>query len=384
MRGLRTVIRYLICFAIMIGGVSLLLIFGLHWLPLDDRDEDPAILQTDIDGCYVYGENAFIRLKYFDWQRLSLISVEDTAAYHFLPPTDNCDGIYWPDLAEGVYRVYADDIRIRAAADYAQEGYTLTRHGQNRHWRLYADQGFLWLRLTTTEQLPDEVYDIIIDAGHGGVDSGAESSLLTEKDENLWAALYMKQCFEQLGLKVALTRDGDYSIGQQASMVGEIDPYIPQGRVELVYACSAKYLLSNHLNASSAHNSSGYQVYCSVTAAKTWAEQTAAAWRDCGVAANNESPGACGQGIYQRYADDDATCGRDYYYILRETGGLLVSPEKYLAADPRREKELYVGAEALLLEYVFLDYQDDADFWQENRCQLVEAVVAAAAQYWNL
>ena len=58
----------------------------------------------------------------------------------------------------------------------------------------------------------NDKYRIVVDAGHGGVDSGAVSGNLQEKDFNLQAANYMYNRFKELGVPVAITRDTDKSL----------------------------------------------------------------------------------------------------------------------------------------------------------------------------
>ena len=58
----------------------------------------------------------------------------------------------------------------------------------------------------------NDKYRIVVDAGHGGVDSGAVSGNLLEKDLNLQAANYMYNRFKELGVPVAITRDTDKTL----------------------------------------------------------------------------------------------------------------------------------------------------------------------------
>ena len=55
----------------------------------------------------------------------------------------------------------------------------------------------------------NENYRIVVDAGHGGIDPGAVSGNLLEKDLNLEAANYMYNRFKELGIPVVITRDVD-------------------------------------------------------------------------------------------------------------------------------------------------------------------------------
>ena len=53
---------------------------------------------------------------------------------------------------------------------------------------------------------------IVIDPGHGGIDSGASSNNTLEKDYNLLISKYMYDRFNELGIPVYLTRDSDITL----------------------------------------------------------------------------------------------------------------------------------------------------------------------------
>lgn len=57
-------------------------------------------------------------------------------------------------------------------------------------------------------ELPEDVYDIVIDAGHGVSDGGTVNKEYTEAKIVLDFAIELKDKLEELGLKVKLTRDG--------------------------------------------------------------------------------------------------------------------------------------------------------------------------------
>ncbi len=57
-----------------------------------------------------------------------------------------------------------------------------------------------------------EPFTILIDAGHGGHDTGASQGSLNEKDVNLKLALELKQALEKHGIKVSLTRSVDQEL----------------------------------------------------------------------------------------------------------------------------------------------------------------------------
>ena len=85
----------------------------------------------------------------------------------------------------------------------------------------------------------NENYRIVVDAGHGGVDSRAVSGNLLEKDLNLKAANYMYNRFKELGVPVIITRDSDKNLSRSE-------------RINLMKSLGTDpnvIILSNHINA---------------------------------------------------------------------------------------------------------------------------------------
>ena len=56
-------------------------------------------------------------------------------------------------------------------------------------------------------KLPKDVYDIVIDPGHGGSDNGAEYGGYSEADQTIIYGKRVKEELEELGLKVKITRN---------------------------------------------------------------------------------------------------------------------------------------------------------------------------------
>ena len=83
-------------------------------------------------------------------------------------------------------------------------------------------------------------YRIVVDAGHGGTDSGAVSGNLKEKDFNLQAASYMYNRFKELGVPVAITRDTDKTLSRTERLNTMRNTFGNDPNV---------IVLSNHINA---------------------------------------------------------------------------------------------------------------------------------------
>ena len=86
-------------------------------------------------------------------------------------------------------------------------------------------------------------YRIVVDAGHGGVDSGAVSGNLQEKDFNLQAANYMYNRFKELGVPVTITRDTDKTLSRAERLNTMRNTFGNDPNV---------IVLSNHINAGGA------------------------------------------------------------------------------------------------------------------------------------
>lgn len=81
---------------------------------------------------------------------------------------------------------------------------------------------------------------IVIDAGHGGSDSGALGNGIVEKELTLKISKYIADRLKQLGANVTLTRDKDETV----------DPQDRVKRILNAYGNSKDVLvLSNHINA---------------------------------------------------------------------------------------------------------------------------------------
>ena len=88
---------------------------------------------------------------------------------------------------------------------------------------------------------------IVIDAGHGGTDSGAVGNGIIEKELTLKIATYIADRLRNLGANVTLTRDTDETL----------DPSERVRRVLKAYGNSKDVLvISNHINAGGADGQS--------------------------------------------------------------------------------------------------------------------------------
>ena len=86
----------------------------------------------------------------------------------------------------------------------------------------------------------DKLVGVVIDPGHGGVDSGAVGNNVLEKDYTLLISRYMYDRFRELGVPVYLTRENDVTL----------EPSARTNKVLSFFGSNPNVIvISNHLNA---------------------------------------------------------------------------------------------------------------------------------------
>ena len=181
---------------------------------------------------------------------------------------------------------------------------------------------------------------VVIDPGHGGVDSGAVGNGIIEKDLNLKISKYIYDRLKDLGVDVKITRDTDETLTPEQRV----------NRVLNAFGNSSDVLvISNHINAGGGDGAEViYALRNNDTLSKLVLNEL-----------SNE-----GQNIrraYQRRLPSNPS--KDYYFMQRNTG----------------------NTESITVEYGFLDSTgDDVNQLKNNWQNLAEATVRAIIEYLNL
>ena len=98
--------------------------------------------------------------------------------------------------------------------------------------------------LTVKEEiLPEDIYDFVIDSGHGGTDSGEVSDGTKESDLMLEYGKTLKEELEKKGYKVKMSRNDENT----ASFTDK-NMYDENGRISISCESKAKYMISLHTN----------------------------------------------------------------------------------------------------------------------------------------
>ena len=241
--------------------------------------------------------------------------------------------------------------------------------------------------------LPDDVYDIVIDPGHGGVDTGASNGHYHESTYTLDYSKSLRDALEAEGLKVKLTREEDV----------KIDHYGVGSRSGIPYEVKAKLMFSVHLNSSNSRSQRGVEIYTAFNDNYDYAKQIAKNIVDIvGTPYSNNPIHRVMDGVYMRVysASDRENLKRDgqkgnfepyvidenttYYYFIRETGGIMTKAfsdgrNPQYNANPYRNYNQ--GVEAYLCEIAYISQRDDLNLVLNNKDSFVKALKKSVMDY---
>ena len=178
---------------------------------------------------------------------------------------------------------------------------------------------------------------VVIDAGHGGQDSGTVNNGIVEKEYALKISNYIKSRLDDLGIENSMTRTTDELLDQSTR---------PQRAQGFYGKGNDVIIVSNHLNAG---GGDGAEIIYSLRNSDNLSRK---------IAAEIENAGQNVRKYYQRRLPSNPA--KDYYYLLRDT--------------PNNE--------TIIVEYGFTDSSgDDVSQIKNNWETLAEAVVKGLANY---
>lgn len=337
----------------------------------------------------------------------SNFNIEEGKTCFYLSEKIN-EGIYLDDLKIGEFLLLVKDennlyYTLNNKTDYENlEYYTITRNNSNNKINIvfdkYDEKNYLEFKIKK-EKLPDQVYDITIDPGHGGKDVGTSAKLsgitYYEADLTLEISLKLKEELEKLGLKVKLTRENDTYL----------DPYGEGGRALIPNDVKSKYSLSIHLNSVQGKMYyGGVEVYVPNNINYEFAETLASNLSEI-VGYSKKVPYKVSNGIYYTYFTEsdiedskndmldkdmnpyDIKEGVPYMYMIREVGG--INTGAYI--DGRND---YYGlnnyynsnhtAEPYLLELAYINYNNDLKKLVNSPEDFSIAISEAVKEYLNI
>ena len=276
------------------------------------------------------------------------------------------------------------------------EYYTITRNKKNNLITLndekYNEINYWLLKVKETE-LPSKYYDIVIDPGHGGVDTGAGNGKYNESTFTLDYAKTLKEELEKYGLKIKLTREDSNGI----------DHYGVGSRTGIPYEVKAKLMLSIHLNSSASKVPLGVEIYRAYQDNNDFAKVLADnITKEANTPYSNNPINKVIDGVYMRvYSKENINAlakeakrdgyepyvlGDDetYYYFIRETGGIMTKAFSD-GRNPKYKANIYrnynQGVEAYLCELAYISQSKDLNNIINNKAGYIKGLVNSVLTY---
>lgn len=177
--------------------------------------------------------------------------------------------------------------------------------------------------------------DIVLDAGHGGKDAGANHGDLYEKDINLAVAKKTKALLSEAGYKVKMTREDD----TYAAL---------SDRVAFANQRNAKIFVSIHCNSSEDGSGNGIETFYAES--KNWNSEKLAESIQTNIV---NATGAKDREV--KTADYAVILGTDMSAALVEVGFLTDKNERTLLQNEDYQQKLAEGISEGILDYLSAD-----------------------------
>lgn len=314
------------------------------------------------------------------------------------------DGLYLEDIARGDYYLFlrtketSDDDKVnykyyalKNNTDYKETTY-YTFSSTNNKIIINSEESYPTMMMHVKENTDDNVYDIVIDPGHGGMDSGANKNGYYESELTMELADLLYEKLKETGMKVKLTReDGELTKNEK------LPEYGVHGRAVIPYEVKAKYVFSIHFNSNSYSSVNGLEVYTADNINYDLAKNLVKNITEtAGIGYSSNKISKVMDGIYTRTFTESEiensskeseekgrvpygiTTKSNYYYIIRETGGIVTGAyvdnrNEEIKANPYVKSN--VGSETYLLELGYISNNKDLDNLLNNMDKYAEGIV---------
>lgn len=371
-----------------------------------------------VDELYVYGTHLNFGGNYTLLENVDLVLYDGEFKNYPINVMDNRfnlseylnDGIYLDEIDIGRYYMFFREKYIEEDEEkykyYSLENitdyketiyYTMSNYGKKIF--INTDNEYNTIMLDVNRNFDKNVYDIVLDPGHGGMDPGACRNKYCETDFTMDIAMMVKEELEKDNILVKLT----YEKGS-LNKNKKLNEYGVHGRAVIPKEVNAKYVFSIHLNSGSA-NASGFELYTASNINYDFAKTlTKNVIESTGLNYSNNVKNKVLDGIYSRnFTTQDVndaikdykkqnrnpyevSTNSSYYYMIRETGGIVTGAY----VDDRNEEILgnpyvksNVGVEAYLLELGYLTSKNDLNNIVNNLDKYITGIVDSIKLLYN-
>lgn len=276
--------------------------------------------------------------------------------------------------------------------------YTVTKDGENRAAQVsfkpkeYNKKTYPYMSVILEDvDLPEEIYDIVIDAGHGGTDAGVKSGEDTEADITLEYAKLLKESLEKEGLKVKLTRTDENTASYTATNM-----YDPEGRISIACKTKAKLMISFHIN-NGDNDLKGFEIYSPCNSNLKFAKNMATKIKEYStISYSNNTSFKKLDGVYEKnftenviteyektankkgYEPYSITLSTPYLYTIREVGGVATNAYvdgRNKTYAPNAYYNVNYGIECYQIELGYV--KNDLEIIKEEKEAYIRAITEA-------
>lgn len=313
------------------------------------------------------------------------------------------EGIYLDNIEKGIYHAFIkltyEEEEKEIAKYYVLDNqteyktltyYTLSKY--NNSITIDTDKEYQTMYLTVKENKNKDIYDITIDPGHGGMDSGALIGEEKEKDYTMEISTLIKENLEKENIKVKLTHQKE-----ELTTNDYFDEYNTHGRAVIPNEVKSKYTLSIHCNQNNSSKMRGLEIYTPANINYDFAKSIAeniTTYTELNYSTGQKYK--VSQGIYthnftenevssslegykeKNYTPYNVTTNSNYLYMIRETGGYMTgayvddkNPDK-VGVNPYYNSN--IGNESYLLEIGYLSNKYDLEILKNNKQEIAKAI----------
>lgn len=355
--------------------------------------EDTVI---DINKIYIYGTHLNIEGTNLPSEELELVLYNGNFLSYEITKIDSNfsiseyvnNGLYLDKLENGSYYLFLRNTvneenneykyyALKNNTEYKETNY-YTMSFKNKKITIQNEETYPTIMINVLNNKDPEIYDIVLDPGHGGRDPGATKYGYKETDFTLVLAEKVKAILEENNIKVKLTREKD-----TLTETEKLPEYGIHGRAVIPREVNAKYLFSFHLNSNAYSTVNGLEIYTPANINYNYARFLVDKITEgTGLNKSNNKIHKVEDGIYTREFTEEevqesideyeeaelnpyeVSTKSNYYYIIRETGGIITGAyvddrNESVSSNPYHNSN--VGTETYLLELGYITSKSDLD-----------------------
>lgn len=270
--------------------------------------------------------------------------------------------------------------------------YSMTENDNRKKYTINTEQYYKTLNISVSDT-NDDVYDIVLDPGHGGKDPGACNKGICETDYTLNFANELKDMLEEEGYRVKLTREDNNTLAT----------YGYKSRTAIPYETFSKYTFSLHLNAGPKCN--GFEIYTPYNVDYKFANMLATNLNEVNdFTYSTNTFNKVSNGIYTRTMSekelkDDVeaaikenrepygyTLFTNYYYMIREVGGYKTGA--YVDGRESEDRnnpfvKSNSGSESYIIELGYITNDEDLNYVNNYQTEYLTAIKDSIVTYLN-